>query len=333
MAEQFKNLASTTLNGDIDNATTSVVVNSAMGFTTGDFRILVENEIMKVTAVAGTTFTVVRSQEGTAAASHTSGADVKHILTIGALDARDQNDLAAYDAFASRSAAGVPGRIFLPTDGLFLERDNGAAWEKFGPIWPMTPPVAADFPTWVNQGSATIVDNKGAIFLDSGPATSGENLRCRVKAYPGAAFTVDMAFLANAWGYGSYYAVLGLCIRDSGSGKIVTFGIGGTSSSMETRGDNYSSPTAQASAVTGWPSNRHCYDSPLIFLRYADNLTTTRAVSFSHDGINWTQMVSISRTDYLTPNQIGIFVNGLAGYSSNGGQLDTGMTLLSWRQY
>ena len=126
MAELFKNLASTTLNGDIDDTTTSVVVNSAMGFTGGDFRILIDNEIMKVTGVSGTTLTVSRHQEGTSAAAHTSGADVKHILTVGGLDARDQNDLAAYDAYASRPAAGTPGRIFLPTDGLFLERDNGS---------------------------------------------------------------------------------------------------------------------------------------------------------------------------------------------------------------
>ena len=44
-------------------------------------------------------------------------------------------------------------------------------------------------------------------------------------------------------------------------------------------------------------------------------------------------MLSVSRTDFLTPNQIGIFVNGIAGYSSSNGQLDTGMTVLSWRQY
>jgi hypothetical protein len=44
-------------------------------------------------------------------------------------------------------------------------------------------------------------------------------------------------------------------------------------------------------------------------------------------------MVSISRTDFFTPNQIGIFVNGIAGYSASAGQLNTGMTVLSWRQY
>ena len=333
MAELFKNLASTTLAEDLDDSETDVDVASAMGFSGGDFRILVESEIMKVTGVSGTTLTVERGQEGTSAAAHSNGADVKHILTVGALDARDQNDLAAYDAYASRPAAGTPGRIFLPNDGLFLERDNGSVWEKFGPIWPMTPPVAADFGTWVNQGSAAISDNKGAVFLQSGPATSGENLRCCVKAYPGAAFTVDMAFMFNAWGYGSSYSTCGLCIRESTGGKIVTFGAAGGSSSLEVRGVKYNSATSVSGDTTGWPSNRHCYDSSLMFLRYYDDFSANRVISFSHDGINWTQMVSISRTDFFTPNQIGIFVNGIAGYSASAGQLNTGMTVLSWRQY
>ncbi len=167
MAEQFKNLASTTLNGAIDDDHDVITVASAMGFTGGDFRILVDSEIMKVTAVSGLDLTVVRGQEGTSPTSHDNGAAVRHVLTVGALDAHDQNDLVVRDAYASKPAAGMPGRLFLPTDGVFIERDNGSAWEKFGPLWPMTPPQASDFPTWVNQGSATIADNKGAIWFES----------------------------------------------------------------------------------------------------------------------------------------------------------------------
>jgi len=226
MAELFKNLASTTLNGDHDDTTTSIAVVSAMGFTTGDFRILIDSEIMKVTGVSGTTLTVARHQEGTSAASHTNGTAVYHVLTAGALDARAQNDLAAYDAYASRPAAGTPGRIFLPTDGIFLERDDGATWDKFGPIWPMTPPVAADFATWVNQGTATCIDNKGAVFMDA-PNTSSLNLIMRMKTYPTPPFTVDTAFMVNARPMGVSHFAAGLAIRDSVSAKIQVYGAGG----------------------------------------------------------------------------------------------------------
>jgi hypothetical protein len=332
MAEQFKNLASTTLSGDIDDSTTSISVASAMGFTGGDFRILVDSEIMKVTGVSGTTLTVARHQEGTSATAHTNGATVKHVLTAGALDAHDQNDLAAYDTYANRPAAGVPGRIFLPTDGLFIERDNGSIWEKFGPIWPMTPPQASDFPTWVNQGTSTIVDNKGAIFLQ-GQVNNGECLRCRVKAYPAGAFTVEMALLPNVFAYASTGIACGLCIRDSVGGKLACYGMKGGSADMNVGGYNYNSPTAASGTATGWPSAAHCSESPLLWIKYYDDGTTNRVVSISVDGVTWTQMASCSRTDFITPNQIGICVNGGDGYSSSAGQADAGMTVLSWRQY
>ena len=48
MAEQFKNLASTTLSADIDDAATSISVASAMGFTGGDFRILVDTVLPEI---------------------------------------------------------------------------------------------------------------------------------------------------------------------------------------------------------------------------------------------------------------------------------------------
>lgn len=89
MAEQFSNNPSTTLNGAINSAVTSIVVAAATGFSTSaNYRIIVDSEIMNVTAGAGTTtWTVARGQEGTAAASHSSGATVKQIFTKAAIDA------------------------------------------------------------------------------------------------------------------------------------------------------------------------------------------------------------------------------------------------------
>jgi hypothetical protein len=286
---------------------------------------------MKVTGVSGTTLTVARGQEGTAATAHSNGAAVKHVLTAGALDAHDQNDLATYDALASRPAAGTPGRIFLPTDGIFLERDNGSIWEKFGPIWPMTPPVAADFPRWVNQGTSTFTDSKGAPFLQ-GNVTSTANLRCRVKDYPAGSFTVEMAFSLNVWPYGTSLGIGGLVIRDSISMKLVTFGVGGTSGDMQVQAYNWNTPLSASGNVTGSAAT-HLGEAPVIWLKYYDDGATNRVISVSVDGYNWAQVVSISRTDWIVPNEIGVCVNSYAGYSSGNGQNDTGLNLLHWRQY
>jgi hypothetical protein len=84
--EVYANNAATTLNGGINNVVTSLIVTSASGFpSTGNFRILVDAEIMLVTAVSGTTFTVTRGVESTTATTHGNGAAVTHILTAGSL--------------------------------------------------------------------------------------------------------------------------------------------------------------------------------------------------------------------------------------------------------
>lgn len=84
--EQLANLAVTTLNGAINNSTTSVVVTSATNFSAaGKFRIVVDSEIMLVTGVSGTTFTVTRGAEGTSAAAHSSGAALAQVFTAGAI--------------------------------------------------------------------------------------------------------------------------------------------------------------------------------------------------------------------------------------------------------
>ena len=86
MTEQFANNASTTLNGALNNSSTTVNVTNGTPFSqSGTFRVIVDSEIMIVTAIAGNTMTVLRGQEGSAAVSHLSGAIITQIVTAGAL--------------------------------------------------------------------------------------------------------------------------------------------------------------------------------------------------------------------------------------------------------
>ena len=333
MAEQFKNLASTTLTDGIDGSTTSITVGSAMGFAGGDFRILIDSEIMKVTAVSGTTLTVVRAQENTSATSHTSATEVYHVLTAGALDAHDRNDLAVYDTYANRPAAGTPGRIFLPTDGAFLERDNGTAWEKYGPIWPMTPPTTSTFSTWLNQSTSTVTDAKGPLYFNAAVATSA-TIRAILKSYLATPFTVEIAILPTILPYTTTSDVAaGLCIRDSATGKIEMYGLGNNGADMQIKGYYYSSATASGTSVTGWPTGTHFSESTLLWLRYTDD-GTYRVISISVDGCTWTQLLSVSRTTNLTPDQIGIGIKANAAYTSSSPyfSIDSGVTILHWKE-
>lgn len=79
---QYANNPSTTLSGAITAVDTSISVGAATGFPSqGKFTIIVDSEIMLVTGVAGTVWTVTRATEGTTAAAHASAATVTQILT------------------------------------------------------------------------------------------------------------------------------------------------------------------------------------------------------------------------------------------------------------
>jgi len=94
MAEQFANNAASTLNGAINNSTTTIVVATGEGSrfpSVGNFRLMIgldpfTAEIVLATARSGDTITVVRGQEGTSAQSWGNGTSVTHIVTAGAIE-------------------------------------------------------------------------------------------------------------------------------------------------------------------------------------------------------------------------------------------------------
>lgn len=90
MSEQFANFATSTISASMDGTTDPITftVVSATDFPgSGDFRVLIEAEILKVTGVSGADFTADRAQEGTAKVAHASGSQVSHVLTAGGLTA------------------------------------------------------------------------------------------------------------------------------------------------------------------------------------------------------------------------------------------------------
>jgi len=91
MVEQFANNADSTLNGAINDSTTSIVVVNGSSFpSVGNFRLLIGSdpdtgELVLVTARSVNTLTVVRGQESTSAQSWPDGTTVTHIVTAGAI--------------------------------------------------------------------------------------------------------------------------------------------------------------------------------------------------------------------------------------------------------
>lgn len=86
--ERFANTAQTTLSAAVTSGATTVTVDSASAFpNVAQFRVRVDSELMLVTALAGTTWTVTRGIEGTTAAAHPTGALVTQVLTASAMTA------------------------------------------------------------------------------------------------------------------------------------------------------------------------------------------------------------------------------------------------------
>tara|TARA_Y100000114_G_C11702094_1_gene298953 strand:- start:432 stop:875 length:444 start_codon:yes stop_codon:yes gene_type:complete len=84
MSIKLANLAQSTISSSISDSDTSLSVSNASSFPTitgSEFFFAtlgtgVSSEIVKVTQASGTTFTVLRGQDGTTASAHNSGTDI-----------------------------------------------------------------------------------------------------------------------------------------------------------------------------------------------------------------------------------------------------------------
>ena len=315
--EQFSNAPQTTITEDLTDVETDVDVASASGFpAAAQYRILIESELMLVIAGAGTgTWTVTRGAEGTANVAHSSGTTVTHVLTAGAIAQMRADDVPTA-AYASIPAAGIEGRIFLPTDGFALRRDTGAIWAPWGPICPLTEPPAAGW-SWDNQGSASLDSAYGGVYLLTPASATGE-LRVRYRTAPAPPYVITACIIPHI--YLVNYAGIGLCYRQSADGKIKAFQYGAGSSSIISQNWTNSttwSANGAAEVITQF--------APALWLRIADN-NTNRIMSWSTDGLHWHAFFTEGRTTDLTADQVGFFL------IAQNATYPAGMTLLSWKE-
>lgn len=321
--EQFSNNGQTTLNGGINAGAGTLVVASPTNFpTVGNFRLLIDSEILLVTAVSSDSFTVTRGQEGTAAATHATGAAVTLPLTKQSL-LNLRSDALPRGTAANLPAEGVNGRIYLPTDSDILWHDNGSSWQPYSWVYPLTTP-AGGF-SWVNQSTATeTVQADGSVVLSISSNGSGNNANLRVKTIPAAPYTITAAFIVNL--YPKEFSLCGLCLRESGSGKFVTAGLeyGVTPSGLKTWIGKYTSPTVYSA---DYYVNLNPFTLRPFFVRYLDD-NTNRWVYMSGDGFNWIPIHKVGRTDFCTPDQYGYMVDQTAG-TLNGVNPTAGMILQS----
>jgi hypothetical protein len=229
-----------------------------------------------------------------------------------------------YAALPSCTAA-ITGAVYWPSDSFYALRCSGSTWAYFGPNFPMTDPNLQSW-SWVNQTSATVSSTNGGIIL-TGTANAGINIQGRFTTIPAAPYTVTMGAIPLL--QGTQYNNCGMALRNSSSGKLVTLDLfAGLNASVTVApaffigGTKFASPTG-ANDGDYISFKGVSLNGPLIFFRFKDD-NTNRTFWVSTDGVNFLQLFSVGRTDYITPDQIGFMCNS---YNSN---LVPSMTVLSW---
>ena len=202
----FANNCNTTLNGGITAIATSMVVTSATGFpsptgsqyfycTLADAATQTTIEIVKVTAVSGTTFTIVRGQDGTTGTIFASGAVVSLRLVRANLNdfpkldedniftgnISTNNLLEGYTAVTSAA-----GTTTLTTASTYYQKLTGTLAQTFQLPDATSLPLGFSFVfdndstgvLTINDGSAALVDtvpagNISYVFLETAGTVAG----------------------------------------------------------------------------------------------------------------------------------------------------------------
>ena len=322
--EKFPNNFVTQLNGSINDSTTSVVVDAVpTDVATGNFRIKIDGEIMKVTAITMLTLTVVRGQEGTSAASHADNASVYGVLTSAAIE-QLRADAITSGALADAPSNSPGGRLYFPTDAPVASLSNGSTSSSHGPIHTLTAPVSGDF-SWVNQGGASISTANGGVFLTCPATASPPKLRIRAKSAPSTPYTITALVVPDMYPDGNDQ-VAGIGFRESGTSKLETVhfvysaAVGG-----------FLIATAKWTSETAYSADRGYFDAPKAgsprWLRIKDD-GTNLFFQYSNSGVMWRTIASPLRGNFFTTGPDQVFFFGGAAAAT----YDVGVHLLSWKQ-
>jgi hypothetical protein len=218
---------------------------------------------------------------------------------------------------AAGSEPGSPtsGDLYLPNNGVEIERYSGSAWAPWGPIFPFTAPVSGDF-AWANQGGASVNTTNGGIYLLA-PAGAGNNLRVRQKAAPATPYTITVCFMADILSVA--FASIGVGWSDGTKYAVAQVSSDGTATYVK---------SSKYTDVTTFSANYVLAQSPIrqtVWFKL-DEDGSNRTISYGVDGQHWNQFHQVGRTDFLTATQVCFLAE------SNNATYPAGMMLLSWKQ-
>lgn len=293
--EQLLNAATTTVNEALDASETIITVTDGSVFPAdGDYRLIIDSEVVLVTSRVTNDLTVVRGLDGTLAVTHSNGVVIDTIVTASSFD-QFLNDCSAGGLFR-------PARRLMDKDGVILTK--------------------SDFST-IGMGSTVITDEAdGTITLFIDQSTGG--FKIMLRSIPSTPFKVRAKLeLGAGANWRTAGTIIGLVARESSTGKFVNV--------YYEYGENcqpakYNSETSFNSFYVS--SKLTEADCPYVWLEMEDNGTTI-FFRYSSDGVNFFELHSVSRTDFLAggPNQFGWHVSAGGGNSQ-----DHAHRLASWEE-
>ena len=294
--EKFANGAQSTLASDINDTTTTVTVATGEGSifpNDGNYRIMIDTEIMLVTSRTGDTLTVVRGDGVSVATAHVAGSVISLNIT------KESLKRAIGDYIPLIDDADLKGPMNSLTDGSTIL-------------------TLSDF-TWVNQGTSTAANLSSGGIEMSAQLTTGANVRALVRSSGTAPWAYYGCFFPQPnWNGGASIGHCGLCMRDS-TGKLITMGV---LADNRLRILKYTNPTTFSADLYG--AQDWIFGQPHWF-KIEDNNTNLLFYT-STNGLQFQLVASEARTTYMTggPNQVGFYIN------SNDTTAQAHLTLVHW---
>jgi hypothetical protein len=309
--EQLSNAAVTTLASGITNSATTLSLTSATNFpSAGNFRLLVESEIMKVTGVSGTTLTIVRGQEGTTAVSHSSGVAVAAVLTKSAVESLLGEQFQS-GLLSARPSTPREGTVWADTDSLLQYVYSSGAWNLKHPIFiPAANKIDLSAWTSVNITSSTWTVREGILNVRN-TDTSGPSVKLYHRALPTAPYKINTALRIFNWNI-TYFNV-GLSLYATGSGKLRMFQTNTTNVGQAVTVEDYNSTTSYSGST---PYVKFVYLPDIIRFQIEDD-NTNWYFRYSMDGVNWILAYQCARNEFLTADKVAFTVNGGSSFGAD----------------
>lgn len=300
--EQLANNPVTTLSGNILSGATTLGVTSGTAFpSSGDFTVKIGTELIRVTGVSGTTWTIARGQESTTAASHSSGDTVTQVVTTNVVS-RLLTEMIQVGGYSSRPATARAGTEYVASDL------GNVSWKHDGTNWNLNKPLYVPYANRVDVSGWTALnatgltwDDRNGVNYPTCAGTSNNHIRGAYHALPSAPFTATL--ICGRYAFTQLHIAGGIILYDSGTSKVKFVIADGFDNGNRFIAENWTDPDNFSAALAGtdmlWVPHEWYY------LRFEDD-NTNWIYSFSLDGVTWVKYYSETRNSFLTPDKIGI---------------------------